>query len=146
MRTDFDRMVAERSIEMARPACGPFAVACLVIAGLLVAVMSTPLLLTGLFAGGPVLLLGCVGIGVSSTYLVLARGLYGGHLWAWCGSIVLAFATILYAAWIFPAFPGLSGTLFVVLLAVQIMLWHGEFRSWNFRAHRLRSRVPSDAR
>jgi hypothetical protein len=150
MNADFDRMLAERTIEMARPACGPFAVACLVIAGLLVACISSPLLLTGLFTSGPVFVLGWVGVGVSVTYLLLAWALYGGHLWSWWAAVVLTLSTMLFAAWIFAAFPVLSGALLVVLLAVQLMLWHGSLRAWIFRAQRLRSRglegVPSDAR
>jgi hypothetical protein len=146
MSADLDCMVAENSIDRARPASGPVASLCLLIAGLIVAVMSTPLLLTGFFARGPMLILGWVGVGVSLIYFLLAWGLHGGHLWAWCGSLVLSLPTMLLAVWIFPAFPGLSTTLLAVLLGVQLMLWRRGFRGWILRAHGLRSGVLPEPR
>ena len=143
LRPEHLRIIGESLIANARPPGVGMATLCSVLAGLVVIMMSTPFLLTGLFVGDPVWWIGEGVVGAGLVCIVPAWGLYRGYLWAWCAEVLLAVLFVALAWWWMIGagyrLGPLSTTLIILHLMVQFMLWKPRTRRWFCQSHRLRS-------
>ena len=91
------RILGEASIAKARPGGSIVAACCLVMAGLVVTSMSPLFILTGLFAGAPMLWIGEGIVAAGAVCFVVAWGLYRGYLWGWFGAALLTALSLAFA-------------------------------------------------
>jgi hypothetical protein len=143
LKTMLARMAVDAHIRASRPFAIFIAILCLVLVGVILILISVPLLLMSLFAQYFFLIICGMFFSIGLMCFLLSWGLSRGILWAWFSTALLA-PLLTFTGWrvmikVDSTFYLLTILIIILLIIVQVIILISPVRRWFFSSNEIRS-------